>query len=157
MSTFRRKRMGPRNYFIAAVVLLAVSAVSSPVFAKEFRGITSNKIVGTWQFKDPVNGQQKLKFLKDGTYELDFNGDGKKDIWGEYRQSQDWVIMNDIGGDFVFDCGQQGAYRFEITNDVLKFHIMGDQCQSRTQAMSVDWVRVQEHDRVVEPPIMMKI
>ena len=149
--------MSLRNYFIAAIVLLAVAAVSCPVFAKEFRAITSDKIAGSWQFKDPVNGKQKLKFFKDGTYQLDFNGDGKKDIWGEYRESQDWLIMNDTGGDFVFDCGQQGAYRFNITNDVLKFRLMGDQCESRTQAMSVEWVRVKEHNRVIEPPIKIKI
>ena len=146
-----------RNFLIAAIALLTVSTVSSPVFAKEFKGITKDKITGSWQFKDPVNGIQRLKFLRDGTYQLDFNGDGKKDIWGEYRLSQDWLIMNDVGGDFVFDCGQQGAYRFDITNDVLTFRLMGDQCQSRTQAMSVEWVRVNEKNRFIEPPVMMKI
>lgn len=150
--------MGLRNYFIAAVVLLTIAAVVPPAaFAKEFRGITSGHITGSWQFKDPINGQQKLKFLKDGTYQLDFNDDGKKDIWGEYRQSQDWIIMNDTGGDFLFDCGQQGAYRFAIKNDVLTFRLMGDQCVSRTQAMSVEWVRINEHNRSIESPIMMKI
>lgn len=150
--------MQRRNCFIQLMVMVVVGAFfSTPVFAKEFQAYTQNKITGTWQFKDLVNGQQKLKFLKDGTYQLDFDGDGKKDIWGLYRQSQDWIIMNDIGGDFVFDCGQQGAYTFKITDDVLTFRQMGDQCQSRTQAMSVEWVRVKEYRRNIEPPIMMKI
>lgn len=144
--------------FILAVALGGILGVSPVVNAKEFKGFPKRDITGSWQFKDPANGQQRLKFLKDGTYHLDFDGDGRKDIWGVYKVAQDWVIMNDVGGDFVFDCGQQGAYSFAISDDdVLTFRLMGDQCQSRTQAMSVEWVRVKEYQRIIEPPIMMKI
>ena len=145
------------RYFIFVALALMVSMSASKSFAKEFRAISSKKITGSWKFSDPANGPQKLSFGKDGTYQLDFDGDGKKDIWGSYRLSQDWIIMNDVGGDFVFDCGQQGAYTYSITDDVLTFKIMADQCPSRSQAMTEQWTRVVEHNRIVEPPIMMKI
>ena len=145
------------RYFIVVALALMVSMPASKSFAKEFRGISSKRITGSWQFTDSANGPQKLSFAKDGTYQLDFDGDGKKDIWGLYRISQNWIIMNDIGGDFVFDCGQQGAYSYRIANDVLTFRIMADQCPSRSQAMGEQWTRVIEHNRIIEPPIMMKI
>ncbi len=145
------------QYVLMCALTLMFAMTANNSFAKEFGALTGGQIRGVWKFKDPANGPQKLIFLKDGTYHLDFDGDGQKDIWGEYRLSQDWVIMNDVGGDFVFDCGQQGAYSYRIVDDVLTFRMMADQCPSRTQAMSVQWVRFKEHKRVIEPPIMMKI
>ena len=120
--------MGRLSRFICAIALGGLLGAVPGVNASEFRGFTKHQLTGSWQFKDPANGQQRLKFLKDGTYQLDFDGDGQKDIWGIYKVSQDWVIMNDTGGDFVFDCGQQGAYSFRISDDdVLTFRSMGDQ------------------------------
>ncbi len=140
------------------IVLLAVIFIGTAIdsFAKEFAAFANRKITGCWKFKDPENGPQRLTFKKDGTYQLDFEDDGKKDIWGHYRVSRDWIIMNDVGGDFVFDCGQQGAYTYRIEDNILTFNLMGDQCPSRTEAMGVEWKRL-EHKRVIEPPIMMKI
>jgi hypothetical protein len=147
----------PFHYFVIIAVTLVLGLQTSNSFAKEFRAFTSKKITGSWKFQDPNNGPQKLTFHKNGNYELDFDGDGKKDIWGLYKIAQDWLILKDIGGDFVFDCSQQGAYTFRIENDVLTLMTMGDQCPSRSQAMSMPWLRVIEHKRVIEPPIMMKI
>lgn len=144
-----------RIFFVFVLaVILGVTATDS--FAKEFAAFANKKITGCWKFKDPENGPQRLTFKKDGTYQLDFEDDGKKDIWGRYRVSRDWVIMNDVGGDFVFDCGQQGAYTYRIEDDILTLNLMGDQCPSRAQAMSVEWKRL-KHKHVIEPPIMMKI
>lgn len=141
------------------IVLLAAIFIGTATesFAKEFAAFANRKITGCWKFKDPENGPQRLTFKKDGTYQLDFEDDGKKDIWGNYRVSRDWIIMNDVGGDFVFDCGQQGAYTYRIEDNILTLSVMGDQCPSRSQAMSVQWKRLIEHKRVIEPPVMMKI
>lgn len=143
---------------LVSIVLLAMifGLTATDSFAKEFAAFANKKITGCWKFKDPENGPQRLTFKKNGTYELDFEDDGKKDIWGHYRISRDWIIMNDVGGDLVFDCGQQGAYTYRIEDNVLTFNLMGDQCPSRTQAMSVEWKRFVPR-RVIEPPIMMKI
>lgn len=145
------------QYFVIAVVVAVSGLQASNSFAKEFRALTSRKITGSWKFQDPNNGPQKLTFRKNGTYELDFDGDGKKDIWGDYKISHDWLILKDTGGDFVFDCSQQGAYGFSIEEDVLTLKLMGDQCPSRSQAMSMPWLRVREHNRIIEPPPQIKI
>ena len=145
------------RYFVIIAVALVCGLQASNSFAKEFRAFSSRKITGSWKFQDPNNGPQKLTFLKNGTYELDFDGDGNRDIWGLYKIAQDWLILKDVGGDFVFDCSQQGAYTYRIENDVLTLMMVGDQCPSRSQAMGMPWQRVIEHNRVIEPPIMMKI
>ena len=145
------------RYSVAVSLMLFISLIAGEISAAEFRGISSHKITGSWKFKDSNDGPQKITFLKDGTYNLDFDGDGKRDIWGSYRISQDWIILNDVGGDFVFDCGQQGAYSFRINDDILTFTMMADQCPSRSQAMSVQWARAIEPKRIIETPIMMKI
>ncbi len=145
------------QFFLIVLLSMVFGITATDSFAKEFAAFANKKITGCWKFKDPENGPQRLTFKKDGTYQLDFEDDGKKDIWGHYRVSRDWVIMNDVGGDFVFDCGQQGAYTYRIEDNILTFNIMGDQCPSRSQAMSVQWERLKKPRRVIEPPIMMKI
>lgn len=145
------------HFFLIILLAVVFGATATNSYAKEFAGFANRKITGSWKFKDPENGPQKLTFKKDGTYQLDFENDGKDDIWGHYRVSRDWLFMNDIGGKLVFDCGQQGAYIFRIEDNVLTLDLMGDQCPSRSQAMSVKWQRLIEHNRIIEPPIMMKI
>jgi hypothetical protein len=105
---------------------------------------TAGNIFGAWKFKDPQNGPHTLTFKRDGIFELDTDGNGEKNIWGSYRLSQDWLILNDLGGESTFDCGQEGAYRYRVSkNDLdLTFTLMADQCPPRTQALSPVWTRI---------------
>ena len=127
------------NKYCSYIFLLSVVILSG--CASVGASGTAGNVTGTWKFKDPNYGPQMLTFRRDGMYELDYDGNGVKDIWGTYRISQNWLIMNDIGGDFIFDCGQQGAYYYKVTGKELTFILMADQCPSRHEAMSVQWVR----------------
>jgi hypothetical protein len=115
---------------------------------------TNGNIIGAWKFKDPANGPQTLTFTREGTFELDTDGNNVRNIWGSYRLSRDWVILNDVGGESTFDCGQEGAYLYKVAkNDRdLKFTLMADQCPPRTQALSAEWTRI-----IKELPPQVKI
>lgn len=119
----------------------------------EFIG-TAGSVIGKWKYKDTNLGPQILTFRKDGVYEVDTNGDGTKDIWGSYRISRDWFFLNDIGGDFVSDCAQQGAYTYRVKNNVLTFTLTADQCVPRSEAMIVEWQKI---PKIYPPQITYKI
>jgi hypothetical protein len=139
-----------KSGLMAVCLFLAVGCASL-----EYYG-TKGYIVGAWRFKNPENGPQTLTFKRDGTFELDTDGNGIKNIWGSYRLSQDWVILNDVGGESTFDCAQEGAYSYQVSknDETLKFTLMADQCVPRTQAMSMEWSRI--HKRLA-PPVKIKI
>lgn len=129
-----------------AVVLTVL--ITSGCISTRYYG-TAGNLMGTWKFKDSQNGPQTLTFTKDGVTELDTDGDAIKDIWGSYRLSRNWLFMNDVGGDFVFDCGQEGTYQYKVNGDELVFTLMADQCPSRSEAMSVVWVKVHKDSSLV--------
>ncbi|GEM_PF-2621766 len=129
-----------RIYFSLLIGSLAL-AMAGCVSIEKYAGTTGN-VIGSWKFKDPNFGPQILTFRDDEIYELDYDGDGKKDIWGSYRISRNWLFLNDLGGDFVFDCGQDGAYTYRVKGDIMTFMLMADQCPARHEAMSVEWEKV---------------
>lgn len=128
--------------FKAGLVIIVLAVVSGCA-SLQYGGNAGN-ITGPWKFKDAQNGPQTLTFKKDGVYELDTDGNGVKNIWGSYRLSQNWLIINDVGGEYSFDCGQEGAYLYKVgkNNQDLTFTLMADQCPARVQAMSVEWTRI---------------
>ena len=136
-----------------AVILFALIAGGCATL--EYGG-TSGYIVGAWRFKKAENGPQTLTFKRDGTFELDTDGNGARNIWGSYRISRDWLILNDIGGESTFDCGQEGAYLYKVSknNEDLGFTLMADQCPPRTQAMSQQWTRIHKK---LPPQVKIKI
>lgn len=90
---------------------------------------------------DPAANPVQLTFHANRTYALDYDNDGIKDIWGEYRTSNDWIILKDVGGNFAPDCGHEGAYRFKLTERRMDFNIIADQCPYRAQALAISWER----------------
>ena len=136
-------------FLMGSLVLIGAGSAS----AEEYNG-TAGNIIGSWKFKDPALGSQILIFRKDGTYEVDYDGDGQKDILGRYRISRDWIFLNDFGGNFVFDCGQDGAYTYRVKNGVMTFMLMADQCPVRSEAMSAEWKRIL---KVYPPEFKVKI
>lgn len=103
---------------------------------------------GSWKYKDPAANPVTLTFNKNNTYELDYNNDGVKDIWGEYKISNNWIILKDVGGDFALDCGYEGAYKFKIKGDTVDFSVLGDQCLYRAQALAISWQKTSRIKRI---------
>ena len=124
------------NAMVLLLVFLGGCASTEP-----YMGINGN-VVGKWKFKDPGYGPQTLTFRPDQIYELDADGDGTRDVWGHYRISREWLFLNDVGGDFVLDCAFDGVYLYNVKGHEMTFSVLGDQCPSRNQALSVEWVKV---------------
>ena len=141
--------------FRAGLVTALFILIASGCATLDYTG-TAGNIIGSWKFKNDQNGPQTLTFKRGGVYELDTDGNGSKDIWGSYRLSRDWLILNDVGGDFAYDCGQEGAYLYRVSpnNEEITFTLMADQCPPRTKAMSVEWSRIHKHP---PKPLMIKI
>jgi hypothetical protein len=140
------------QFVLAASLLVFIPAG----YAMGEYGGTNGNIIGAWKFKSSENGPQTLTFKKDGTFELDTDGNGVRNIWGSYRLSRDWLILNDVGGESTFDCGQEGAYIYKVSknDEDLKFTLMADQCVPRTQALSAEWTRI---IKKLPPPVKIKI
>lgn len=137
-----------RRFYFSLLIGSLVLAMAGCASTGAYRGTTGN-VIGSWKFKDQNFGPQVLTFRDDGIYEVDYDGDGEKDIWGSYRISRDWLFLNDLGGDFIFDCGQDGAYTYRVKNDIMTFMLMADQCPSRQEAMDVERVKIHK----ILPPV----
>ncbi len=96
---------------------------------------------GSWGYKDFPQSPVKLSFLKDGTYELDLDADGSRDIWGVYRSSPDRIYLKDTGGNHAPDCGFDGVYAYQIKGGKADYTLIADKCEFRVTALSQIWVR----------------
>ena len=127
-----------------SIVISVIFIMTASMGCSFYKWLSKERVnlVGKWQFKDPAMGPAILALKEDGTYELDDNGDGTKDIWGHYRPSLNWVTFKDEGGNFDKTCGQDGSYEYKIKGRTVTFNIMADPCARRSSALSVAWKRV---------------
>jgi len=126
--------------FMAAVVIWAASGCSVvDWYAGRYVPFT-----GTWKFKDSAQGPLVVKFNRDMTYEVDTDGNGTKDIWGEFKLHDSQVTLQDVGGAMGGDCHEGAVYLYQLSRSELRFAIVGDQCKSRVAALAQPWVRVEK-------------
>ena len=95
---------------------------------------------GVWRFKDRYEGNDLLTFRTNG-YEVDFDGDGGKDVWGQYDLNWGKITFTDKGGKIGDDCHRSGTYKYILSGDELKFVLISDTCSSRVNSLGHLWVR----------------
>ena len=85
-------------------------------------------LAGTW-----TNSLGTVWTLKaDGTFDVDRNHDGTRDIWGTYSVSADTVTIQGTGGKTPKDCKGPGVYKFSRPNEnTLTFTLVNDACGLR--------------------------
>src|SRR6266849_8960337 len=85
-------------------------------------------LVGTW-----TNSLGTVWTMKaDGTFDVDRNHDGKRDIWGTYAVAGDTVTIQGAGGKTPKDCKGPGVYKFNRLNEnTLTFTLVSDACRDR--------------------------
>ena len=88
-------------------------------------------IYGTWGFQDKASGQLRLKFSKDGQFEVDADADGDRDIWGEFTLFRNRIQFVDAQPRITSDCYEPGFHIFTIDDGILKFREFTDQCKPR--------------------------
>src|SRR2546421_192935 len=92
-------------------------------------------ILGIWKYKNPSKGPSRMTFLGGHNFEVDKDGDGKRDIWGEYSVSKDRLVLINKGGTYDSTCKAAGVYEYSISLRQLKLKKVSDQCVSRTEAL----------------------
>jgi len=94
-------------------------------------------IVGTW-----TNGFGTVWSVKsDGMFDVDLNGDSRRDAWGRYAVDGDTVTIHGTGGIARADCKGDGVYRFTRSGDTLRFNRVHDNCKLRVKNILLVWHR----------------
>jgi hypothetical protein len=78
----------------------------------------------------------------DGTFDVDRNHDGKRDIWGTYTVAGDTVTMQGAGagGKTPKGCNGPGVYKFSRPNkNTLTFTFVSDTCKDRKKNVLLAW------------------
>jgi len=90
----------------------------------------SAALVGTW-----TNSLGTVWTMKaDGTFDVDRNHDGKRDIWGTYTVAGDTITIQETGRTTPIprDCKGPGLYKFSRPNkNTLMFTLVKDACGLR--------------------------
>jgi hypothetical protein len=99
-------------------------------------------IDGIW-FKEAREGRPaiRLTMSNHGTYEIDMNGDFSRDIWGTYTVNNRNIVVftNDPSLDVA--PGVPGQYRYEISGDTIRFHLVRDRSAQRRAELYAPWTR----------------
>ena len=98
-------------------------------------------ILGAWQFAQQQKGRLTLTFNQNGSYVVDFNGDGGADIQGIYELWGERLIFRDEAPQNVTDCRYPGVYYFAIQNDRLSFEMYSDDCRPRRGVLAEIFMR----------------
>jgi len=95
-------------------------------------------LVGTW-----TNSLGTIWTVKaDGTFDVDRNHDGKRDIWGNYSVAGDTVTIQETGrtGPIPKDCKGPAVYKFSRPNkNTMTFTLVSDTCKLRKKNVLLAW------------------
>ena len=95
-------------------------------------------LTGTW-----TNSLGTIWTMKaDGTFDVDRNHDGKRDIWGTYTVAGDTVTIQGTGGTRKTPkgCKGPGVYKFSRPNEsTLSFTLVSDTCSDRKKNVLLAW------------------
>jgi hypothetical protein len=93
-------------------------------------------LAGTW-----TNSLGTIWTMKgDGTFDVDRNHDGTRDIWGIYTVTGDTVTIQGTGGKTPKDCKSPGVYKFSRPNEnTLTFTLVSDTCKDRKKNVLLAW------------------
>jgi hypothetical protein len=93
-------------------------------------------LTGTW-----TNSLGTVWTMKaDGTFDVDRNHDGKRDIWGTYTVAGDTVTIQGTGGKTPKGCNGSGVYKFSRPDEnTLTFTFVSDTCKDRKRNVLLAW------------------
>jgi hypothetical protein len=119
-----------RVLFVQAVILLSTLTC----FGQE---ATSEQLVGKW-IKQMNDITVIFTISAELTYEVEFAGDEKADVWGSCKVAGTRVTFNDEGGEYAADV--PGVYEFKRENDSLMLKKVNDPVGGRSMLVEGSWV-----------------
>ena len=92
-------------------------------------------VVGTWR-----NALGTIWTLNaNGTFDVDLNHNGQRDVWGKYTVSGSTLTLWRTGGISPRHCGDDGVYQFTREKNKLRFTLVSDDCNLRRKNMLLPW------------------
>jgi hypothetical protein len=113
-----------------AVLLLQACATTPPSGPAALTGTWTNSLGTVWTMN------------ADGSFDVDLNKDGKRDLWGTAKVEGDMVTVAETGGTVPKGCAKTtGVYRFTRSKDTLHFTLVKDSCKERVKNVTLDWTK----------------
>jgi len=95
-------------------------------------GLSAQSIAGTWKMDVPdENGGMaviKATIGEDGSYALDWGGDGSVEVKGKYEAKDGQMTIWDVEGS---DCSGKGVYKYAISGNTMTMTRISDACPDR--------------------------
>ena len=130
-----------RTMFPLVSGLLTALLMSGCSFLDIVQG-TYIDLAGSWEYKSTGCNPLVLSFRKDMTFEVDFDSNGTRDIWGRYELYADRIKFIDAEDECTTDCQEWAMYEYAIKGRELRFRLLADECRPRKYALSLTWQRV---------------
>jgi hypothetical protein len=112
----------------ALVALVCACATTSRSGPAALAGTWTNSLGTVWTIK------------ADGTFDVDRNHDGTRDIWGTYTVAGDTVTIQGTGGKTPKGCKGAGIYKFSRPyENTLTFTLVSDTCRDRKKNVLLAW------------------
>src|SRR5947207_2598896 len=99
-----------KNKLTVLVFILLLSSGCSSL--RDYYFGEPNRLKGAWKLKYSSLGPLVLTFDKDGSFVVDSNADGKRDIWGRYELLGNRVKLTDDLPRINTDCYEPGFYYY---------------------------------------------
>src|SRR5213083_392852 len=111
-----------RVIFAGVLLVLVNACATAPKSGPSLVGTWTNSLGTVWTIKS------------DGTFDVDRNKDGKRDIWGTYTVAGDSITIQETGRTTPIpkDCKGPGVYKFSRPDaNTLMFTLVNDACALR--------------------------
>jgi tetratricopeptide (TPR) repeat protein len=80
-----------------------------------------------------------MTFTAENSYEIDFTGDLRANVNGQYSILDNQIIFVDTGGTQV--CPDTGFYGYRVQEDQLTFSLVRDGCDARARPLRGAWTQ----------------
>jgi hypothetical protein len=104
---------------------------------------TLEELAGHWQVYD-ADGYPTviIEFTNEGTFSAQQNKDRTTTLWGAFEYQEGVLKIINEGGKYSDRCRDTGAYSLFLSDDLLEFVAINDDCPSRKRSTASPWQRV---------------
>jgi hypothetical protein len=125
---------------ILSKTLLSAAAMLFILLTCDGKNPQADQLVGTWT--KTFDGRViTFTIASDQTYQTEFAGDDKVDVWGSYVISGTQVTFTDEGGDYSADV--PGVYEFKVNETSVSFTEVNDPVFGRRTVMEGTWSKAE--------------